>query len=87
MYRTPRGKFKPDLWNRPVCTDDSEPRRLRQMAKRDYEVDAWDEDEEDKCPPPAASSDFLGEVWELRVYPRSPSPLSTGERGAYGTVS
>jgi hypothetical protein len=60
MYPNLRGKLKPCLWDRPVCTDTSEMRRLRQKAKRDFEKTY----REEEGTADVASADALGEAFE-----------------------
>jgi hypothetical protein len=57
-----KGKVKEKLWVRTVCTDDSEPFRLGQKARRDFKKHCRIEERE---PIDVASADVFDEAFEL----------------------
>lgn len=56
-----RGRVKPKIWLRSVCTDTSDPFRLGQKARRDFRRDC----REDKESIDVAAADVLDEAFEL----------------------
>ncbi len=66
-----RGRVKESLWNRPVCSDNSEAYRVRQEVRRNFKDDCKGE-----CFFEVASPDLIGEALELgqsiETYPDFP---------------
>lgn len=61
MYNDLRGKVKEAIWNRSVCTDNSDPLPLRRKARKDF----WKDCHGEGGSADNVSSDMIEEALEL----------------------